>query len=667
MNHENKLFKFDVIYPLLRLREMLGEDFLSRQRFKEEDLTLFTSFSNLTLSPSGEFVAFNVVKPDLSSNSYTSYVQVMNVRDKTVKAVTKGPLDLAPAWISDSELIYISKTSLSSATELKLLNLNGGEPRTISRFEKQIQEVKHLRGRFISYLMPETSDEVPEAIVTDRIPIWFNGVGFIYNAKRTLHVMNIDSGHDERLTPDTMNVITYSPSKHGNKIAIASEYSELKPMLADIYLLDVDKNELNKVNETPLLVESLTWSDDEKYLVIAGHAMERGYATHSQVLILDTASKSIKSLTKNLDRGVSRRVYYDLRGPFSAPLTPIVSGNFIYFTLSDGGAQNLYRININSGSVEKVVTGDFVIEEFDVRGDLIAYIKTTDVLPAEVYLMVKDREERLTDFNMHIIRKYEVIKPERFIFKASDGVEVEGWVIKPANFKAGVKYPAIVNIHGGPKSKFGYAFMFEHQLYASKGYVVIYLNPRGSDGYTQEFADIRCHYGERDYLDIIEGVKYLVSAKDYIDPQRLGVTGISYGGFMTNWIITQTDMFKAAISQNGISDWIAEFGTTDIGYHFVPDQICGDPINGREVLISKSPLFHVARIKTPLLILHSLNDYRCYVDQALQLYTLLKYLNKETQLALFKEGEHAFGWTGKPLSRIRRLKVMLNFFNKKLR
>jgi dipeptidyl aminopeptidase/acylaminoacyl peptidase len=205
--------------------------------------------------------------------------------------------------------------------------------------------------------------------------------------------------------------------------------------------------------------------------------------------------------------------------------------------------------------------------------------------------------------------------------------------------------------------------MFEHQLYAASGYAVLYFNPRGSDGYTEEFADIRGRYGTRDYRDIMEAVDHALERYGFIDRDRLGVTGLSYGGFMTNWIVTQTDRFRAAISQNGISHWPSFYGTSDIGFYFSPDQVDGDPWTSWELYREKSPLTHARGVSTPVLFVHSHEDYRCWIDQSIIFFTALKHLGVEARLVLFMEGAHAFRSSAKPSIRKKRYEHMLDWFD----
>ncbi len=291
----------------------------------------------------------------------------------------------------------------------------------------------------------------------------------------------------------------------------------------------------------------------------------------------------------------------------------------------------------------------------------------TNTEPAEIYLKRENVERRLTAFNTDATSRLRLSKPERFEFLSTDNHLIEGWVMKPSEPKADQKAPAILDIHGGPKSKFGDAFMFEHQIYAAKGYAVIYLNPRGSDGYSQRFADIRGGYGTRDYEDIMEALGYIQKSFDFIDVERIGVTGLSYGGFMINWIVGHTDRFKVAVSQNGISNWFSFFGTSDIGFYFAPDQIGGDPCSNEESYRDKSPISFASNVSTPIMFIHSMSDYRCWIDQSIIFYTALKYLKKKTKFAFFMEGSHVFRSIGRPSLRMKRLELMTEWFDEHLK
>jgi dipeptidyl aminopeptidase/acylaminoacyl peptidase len=246
-------------------------------------------------------------------------------------------------------------------------------------------------------------------------------------------------------------------------------------------------------------------------------------------------------------------------------------------------------------------------------------------------------------------------------------VTIDGWVIKPVDFDVGSKYPAILDVHGGPKTADGDIYFHEMQYWASHGYFVLFCNPRGSDGRGNEFADIRGKYGTIDYDDLMKFTDSVLEKYNNIDKNRLGVTGGSYGGFMTNWIIGHTDRFKAAASQRSISNWVSDFGTTDIGFYFNPNEVGGNPWNNIDKYWEHSPLRYADKVKTPTLFIHSDEDHRCWMGEGLQMFTALKYFGVESRLCLFHGENHELSRSGKPKHRIRRLKEITEWFDSHLK
>jgi len=279
----------------------------------------------------------------------------------------------------------------------------------------------------------------------------------------------------------------------------------------------------------------------------------------------------------------------------------------------------------------------------------------------EFYKVENNEIKKLTSFNEEVMKDYYVAKPEKLTVRKA--VDIDGWVLKPIGFDANKKYPAILDIHGGPKTAYGIVYYHEMQYWASKGYFVMYCNPRGSDGKGNQFADLRHQFGGIDYQDIMAFVDLVLETYPSIDPQRLGVTGGSYGGYMTNWIIGQTDRFKAAATQRSISNWISEVGVSDYGIDFPIEQEFGDVRNCAGELWGMSPLKFVNNAKTPTLFIHSTEDYRCPVPEALQLYTALTCNGVETRMCLFKGENHELSRSGKPTHRIRRLQEITDWMD----
>lgn len=243
---------------------------------------------------------------------------------------------------------------------------------------------------------------------------------------------------------------------------------------------------------------------------------------------------------------------------------------------------------------------------------------------------------------------------------------LDGWVLLPKDYDENKSYPAILDIHGGPKTIYNENFFHEMQVWVNEGYIVFYCNPRGGDSYEDDFADIRGQYGGVDYEDIMTFTDFVL--ENYaVDENRMGVTGGSYGGFMTNWIVSHTDRFKAAATQRSISNWISFYGTSDIGYYFGPDQTDADPLDDFEKAWEQSPLKHAKNIKTPLLFIHSDQDYRCPIEQAMQLYTVVKKQGVDTRFVWFKNENHNLSRGGKPKSRIKRLTEITDWMNQYLK
>jgi acylaminoacyl-peptidase len=271
---------------------------------------------------------------------------------------------------------------------------------------------------------------------------------------------------------------------------------------------------------------------------------------------------------------------------------------------------------------------------------------------------------RLTELNAALFAEVELAKQEEFAFRGADGWDLQGWVIRPARTTPEERLPTILEIHGGPSAMYGYSFFMEFQMLAARGYAVVFSNPRGSTGYGRVFSSaVTYDWGGKDYEDIMAGLDAAI-ARGGIDPQRLGVAGGSYGGFMTNWAVGHTDRFTAAVTMRCLANAASFFGTSDAGWWLAVDEMGATPWEDLDKLMRHSPITYVANIHTPLLILHSDNDLRCPISEGEQMFAALKYLGRETKLVKFEGQSHDLSRNGHPRSRVIRLHEILNWFQR---
>lgn len=635
---------------------------------KPSDFELFTAVAHVSINkPHSNMVAFTAVKPSITSNDYLSRVEVYNLEKGVNVFTSQGGKDALPRWSPDGSKLYYLSVGSDGKHQL-VEHIVGDGSRAVFVLDKPIKDYR-VCGDGTAFMLMQDYRETPDPdyIYTNAIQVWHDGVGFTYHTVTRLYRVDLHSGSMDPVTGLEGDVIAFDVDRECCVGVVAIAERREAPFLSRLYLLDARTLKLDPLLSEEYFVMSV--SVEGSLAALAAHRMERGLTSHLRLMVVDLSKKEVVRYETPMGKAVVGVVYNDVGGPAFTLPKPRVFDERVYFTLSEGGRNTLYVWEPGL-DYRPLILDEAVVLDFDVDGSRVVYVRSDDATPLELYKLDLSTmsEARLTNYNKWL-SQYRLSKPKYFRFEASDGAPVEGWVMEPVERKHEVngKSPAILVIHGGPKNKYGYSFMFEYQLLAASGYYVIYMNPRGSDGYSEEFADIRYHYGERDFMDLMEGLDHVLKNHPQIDPGRLGVGGISYGGFMTNWVITHTDRFKAAVSEDGISYWLGDYGVTDIGFIFVPDQICETPIKNPEVLEVKSPTHYVENVKTPVLFIHGLNDYRCYIDQALVMYTALRHLGKEAAIALFKDSPHAFSMVGKPSTRLKRYELLLRWYEKHLK
>ncbi|BEP17246.1 S9 family peptidase [Pyrofollis japonicus] len=619
-------------------------------------------------------VFYVATKISLETDRYESTIMLYDAVHGSARVLQSGPSDTCPLPSPDgSRYVFVhraeqgqrqQKGSKLPGLELRLATPDSTGSMLLARIQG-LASASWAPGsrRLVVAIATGRPDE--DVKIVEHLPVWFNGKGYVYNTRVKPFIIDADSGAMEEidLGLEWVQVGSVDWSPDGRYIAMAVSYDEEKPYLTRIYIYDTVRGEHWVLADGLSGYGEVAWSPDSKKLAYLGHRREHGFATHNKVIVFGLDG-SEECLTCGLGRNASNTVNSDVRGP-SCTRRLLWTRRGIVFLVSDHGEVKLYAVDEGGEPRPLVAPSGAVVDEFSATrsGELVAYTLMTPTSPKELYIYRDGVAKKVTRHTEAWTRRHLLSEPQRIEFVASDGEPIEGWVLRPPR---GVEEKGwVLYIHGGPKTMWGYGFIHEFHVLASHGYTVVYVNPRGSDGYSEEFADIRCKYGERDYQDLMEAAQYAVE-KLGLPKDKAAVMGGSYGGFMTNWVIGHTDFFRAAVTMRSISNWISMYGTTDIGWYFVEDQICCTPWRDAEKCWEKSPLKYADRVKTPTLIIHSDQDYRCWLDQALQLYTALKLHHVPTRLAIFPGESHDLSRSGKPKHRVKRLQLILEWLDKHL-
>ncbi|MEB3779438.1 MAG: S9 family peptidase [Desulfurococcales archaeon] len=641
-----------------------------------KDILEITFVSNPEVSPSDSRVAYIISRADHDRNSYVSGIWLAEDVGEYYP-LTRGPYNFCPTWSSDGRLIaFIEKPDSRDDEKGSYINVvkpGIGEPWRLARLPMgaaNIQWLPDSSGIIALSKVPARDDkwvDYKDRVVLEstRIPLWFNGEGWVFDRFNHLYLVTYPGGEVIRLTSGERNVTLFAALE--GKVVYVESYDMLNPLIHRVRLLDIKSME-DSVIIDGYTISAIAVSPDGTKVAFRGHRRERGAATHHKIYIADLKG-NVECLTCDLDISTINSVNSDVRGPSCTRQLYWIGGE-IYFPVHRRGRVSIYRVGLNGDVESHLDMGDSVIDEFSINNNgMIAFTLMKPTMPKEVYLLKDGTVSKLTEHNRSFQESRRLIEPEAHSVE-NNGHIIDYWVLRSPSEGGDCRRckPWILYIHGGPKTSYGYAFIHELQLLASKGFTVIYSNPRGSDGYSEEFADIRGKYGEDDYRDLMRVVDDALSKYQELDPEKGGVTGGSYGGWMTNWIVTHTDRFKAAVTQRSCSNWITFYGVSDIGWYFAEDQhAAGPPWEDPEKYIEKSPLFHVDRVKTPLLIIHASGDYRCPLEQAIQLFTALKRRGVEAKIAIFPGENHDLSRRGRPKQRIERLKQITEWFNSHLK
>lgn len=663
------------------IENSVGGNSMSKRLLTAEDLFSFESVANPVLAPNGEEAVFVKTVLKEQENTYVTNLYHLHLETKEVTQWTYDEARVSsPKWSADGKQVAFLSTR-SDKNQLYVLSKNGGEAKQLTDFEKGVSSflwspcnekiwfdssVKEEQ----TFTFEEEKEEHPKPYRTTRMKYQADGVGLLpADVFKQVGVIDVATKEARQFTKGNHQHQLMAVSHKGDKIVIGVNRSENLDNEFKLPLIefDVETKEENRLIDQDGNYHSVQYSFDDQYIAFVGSDRTYENATHPKLYVYDVENGTTTCLTEGIDAPVGDLVVADAQQSTSGRIVSWTDRNDLYFTLSTMGDVRLYYADLEGAiypaSPEKEHIYDYSLAK---DGEFAIVGISTPTHPGELYKqsMTTGEREPLTTYNEAFLEEVTLVEPEAIVYKSVKDWDVHGWLLKPAGFEEGKKYPLIVEVHGGPATMYANSFFHEMQLLAAKGYGVVYVNPRGSHGYSQQFVDaVRHDYGGGDYADIMAGLDHVIAENDWIDTDRLGVTGGSYGGFMTNWIVGHTNRFKAAVTQRSISNWVSFYGVSDIGYYFSEWQHGAD-MTDVDKLWDFSPLKYVENVETPLLILHSENDLRCPMEQAEQLFITLKRMGKETELVRFPNEDHNLSRTGTPNLRIARLNEIADWFER---
>lgn len=637
------------------------------------DMDLIKSITNLGISPDGGTLAFCMESSCIAENCYHSCLCTYEIDCGRLHRLAgccqiksycfdqngmlifscdsesgrNGLEEITEFWRVDPRTETVEKAFTLPLAHARASLLAGDRFVISAPWDLELERLKAAGDR--EAIRAHLSREV---IVCDEYPYRIDGQGYVNKKRQRIYEYNISDCTLRPVTPSSFQ--THDYAINGGRLYILGEDYEVGTAQAySVYCWDGVTFSLCAAGR--YMFTALAASDGKVYASTGTLPDD----IESYVFAADEGSGELKAEFKTA-YSLFNHISTDISGGSGREFLAV--GGKLYYTMQNRKGVFLYLYD--GGCVTRISPEGVDILHFTVSGDGRVFAAGLPAFgSAEVFEILPDRADPLTSFGETELGQFDFVRPEHLVFTGSDGCEMDGWVVSPAHLKPGKRYPAILNIHGGPQLRFYGGLNFTHQLWAAEDYYVLYCNPHGSIGDTAHFSNLRQKYGTVDYDDIMLFTNTALKQYPAIDEKRMGVTGISYGGFMSNWIITRSSRFAAAVSQSGISDWISLHATDDLpGFDLT---ITGSmPWESIQEHWRISPLAYAGNCKTPTLFIECGEDYRCPVEQGLAMFQSLLALGVPARAVIIRGETHCVFRLGRPLNRLRIFSEIMDWFHK---
>lgn len=634
-----------------------------------EDYYSFKNVTDARISPGGRQAAYVVTAVDQKRNRRVSEIWIRSVdASAPARQLTTGTSSRMPRWRPDGTAIAFVSTRPSTSGDSKhadkpqvfLLLMSGGEAIRITDLDNGVDAFAWSpNGERLACISKTGPVRKPfdqggsDVRHYTSLTYKFNDTGWYDERRSHIFVVDAKNGSARQITSGAERNDTdpqWSPD--GTRVAFTSD-DTTRPMLRnnDIWVVSANGGELTRVNELQGAARNPRWSPDGTRIAYSAAKTESDLP--KLWISPATGGKAVLASAK-LDM-IPAEMEWE-------------SEHALYFEAPWHGETHLYRLDPATGDVAKITSGARSIHHADLNRATETMIYTANDFKHLDDLYASDldgkHERQLTDVNRDVLPKLDLQDVERVSIVASDGTPLDGFFVKPVGWEAGKKYPMVLSIHGGPAGMYGVDWFHEFHVYSGHGWAVFFMNPRGSSGYGEKFQrEVENNWGGKAYTDLMQGVDTVLAKYPWVDRDRLGVTGGSFGGFMTNWIVGHTNRFKAAVTLRSISNFISVEGTRDAAYGHARD-FGGDLFDNFDAFWNGSPLKYAKNVKTPTLILHSDADYRVPLEQGEQWFRALKHFGVTTELVIFPRENHNLTRTGEPRHLVESLNWQIYWFDR---
>jgi len=656
-----------------------------------KDFMNYRFLSGISFAPDGKSAVFAVKKAQEDGKGYTSDLYLY--RDGEVRRLTSGGHESSFVWKDDRELFVLTSReeddkkraeNREQFTVLYSLRTDGGEavkagelPFSASGMKLWHDGIFAVTGSFNKdcpdyyKLSEDERKKADEKVrddadyeVCDEVPFWFNGAGFVNGGRTGLFLYDSCKGTSEMISDPAYSVGGYVLMD--DRIMFwGTPGGDMMERCDTLFSYSAATGEVTTVRDDRVYSIGAGVMVGGRVAMLMSDMSRHGLNQDSDIYWVDPDTGK-EELFYKTSCSIGNSTGSDCRLGHGRSLKG--GDKAMYFTETRRNAAVLCCL-APDGTKATLIGSEGSVDDFDICEET-GEVLTVRISAGELQELFRSsldgsEPEKVSSFNDGALEDTYVALPEKFTF-TSEGTDIDGWVLKPFGFDPSKKYPAVLDIHGGPKTVYGEIFFHEMQYWAGLGYFVFFCNPIGSDGRGDEFADIRGKYGTCEYNNLMDFTDEVLRRYPQIDPEKVCVTGGSYGGYMTNWIVGHTDRFCCAATQRSISNWISFAGVSDIGTMFARDQQCADLQNkpDLEKLWWHSPLKYADNVKTPTLFIHSDQDYRCPFEQGIQYFTALKTRGVEVRMAVFHGENHELSRSGMPLHRVRRLQEITDWFQK---